>query len=381
MKKIRFSQGDNWPESFNWDSKIGDSNCSVSLKTLSGGLSQGLQILEVKNGSWTLQILPGKGMSIWKGAWNNISLGWSSPVRGPVNPAFIEEERRGGLGWLDGFDEWFCRCGLLSNGPPGISAEGNRVTLHGRIANLPAHTLEVEFPNDPSGEILIRGVIEESSLFSPLLELEVTYRLPLRSNKVFVKDKVTNKGSASAFFELLYHCNIGKPLLGQNSIWRASSLEVAPQTNEAARGMPSFQSYGPSQLGYKEQVFLCKPLANPQGQAMACIENPDMDSAFAIRYSPNQLPCFTVWKNLGGVEEGYVTGLEPATNYPNFIDFEKANGRGRYLKSGESWRGEIEFEMFEGKNELKKLHEEFAFLQAMPPLLHQKPLAPFSSPG
>ena len=38
---------------------------------------------------------------------------------GPVHPKFVDLSVRGGLGWLTGFDEWLCRCGLAWNGPPG----------------------------------------------------------------------------------------------------------------------------------------------------------------------------------------------------------------------------------------------------------------------
>jgi hypothetical protein len=39
------------------------------------------------------------------------------------------------------------------------------------------------------------------------------------------------------------------------------------------------------------------------------------------------LPCFTLWKNQGGLADGYVTGLEPGTNYPNPRSFEETQGR------------------------------------------------------
>ena len=52
----------------------------------------------------------------------------------------------------------------------------------------------------------------------------------------------------------------------------------------------------------------------------------------------DQLPAFTLWKNTGGLRDGYVTGLEPGTNYPNARPFEKAHNRvvtlpvdGRYV--------------------------------------------------
>src|SRR2546425_4718770 len=34
------------------------------------------------------------------------------------HPKLINLQARGGLGWLDGFNEWLCRCGLENNGQP-----------------------------------------------------------------------------------------------------------------------------------------------------------------------------------------------------------------------------------------------------------------------
>jgi hypothetical protein len=38
-------------------------------------------------------------------------MGWDSPVKEVVNPAFINLESRNGLGWLEGFNEMMVRCG------------------------------------------------------------------------------------------------------------------------------------------------------------------------------------------------------------------------------------------------------------------------------
>src|SRR5512135_2400459 len=51
------------------------------------------------------------------------------------------------------------------------------------------------------------------------------------------------------------------------------------------------------------------------------------DKAVVLRFHKDQLPCFTLWKNTAGPRDGYVTGLEPATNYPNPRRFEKARNR------------------------------------------------------
>jgi hypothetical protein len=48
-----------------------------------------------------------------------VRLGWDSPVKEVVHPQFINLQSRGGLGWLEGFNEWMVRCGLEWAGHPG----------------------------------------------------------------------------------------------------------------------------------------------------------------------------------------------------------------------------------------------------------------------
>ena len=64
---------------------------------------------------------------------------------------------------LDGFDEFFVRCGLESNGAPDFDPKTGRLThpLHGRIANRPAHNVELTVDTDKQ-EIALRGVVEET---------------------------------------------------------------------------------------------------------------------------------------------------------------------------------------------------------------------------
>ena len=85
----------------------------VEVSTLKNGLSEGVQRVRVYNGKISFDVLPTRGMGIWQATANKTeTIGWQSPVRGPVHPKFVDLGEPSGLGWLDGFDELFCRCGL-----------------------------------------------------------------------------------------------------------------------------------------------------------------------------------------------------------------------------------------------------------------------------
>src|ERR1700730_5355096 len=142
------AHGDVWLDSF---SASNDSlrlptphDGSIRKRTLRGGLRDGIDLIEVHNGALSFSILPTRGMGLWRGDYHGLALGWHSPVAGPVHPKFVNQAADAGLGWLAGFDELLCRCGLSSNGPPGQDASTTApLTLHGSIANIPAHLVEV----------------------------------------------------------------------------------------------------------------------------------------------------------------------------------------------------------------------------------------------
>src|SRR5271166_3903691 len=162
---------------------------SIRKRTLRGGPRDGVDLIEVHNGALSFSVLPTRGMGLWRGDYRGNALGWRSPVNGPVHPKFVNLADRGGLGWLAGFDELLCRCGLSSFGPPGNDG-GAPLTLHGRIANLPAQVVEVSVGLDPPYELSVRGEVEEAALFFPQLRLTASYITIPGSNKVMVHDVV-----------------------------------------------------------------------------------------------------------------------------------------------------------------------------------------------
>lgn len=360
---------------------------SIQKRTLRGGLRDGIDLVEVHNGALSYAVLPTRGMGLWRGQFRGNSLGWRSPVNGPVHPKFVHQDDHGGLGWLAGFDEWLCRCGLFSNGPPGedvvTDATGrtsrSHLTLHGRIANRPAQSVEVRVNLDPPYELSVIGQVEEGGLFLPHLRLTATYTTVPGSNRVTIHDVVENRSAQPTEMQLLYHCNIGPPLLEAGSRVVAPIREMAPMTARAAEGIDTYESYAGPAVGYTEQNYAYDLLADNSGRTLALIYNAAADRGLALRFNRFDLPCFTVWKNTAAVEDGYVTGLEPATNYPNFKSWERKQGRVRVLAPGGRWETSWSLEVFDTAAGVSGVLAEIATLQAHAPAkIHRTPQVRFT---
>jgi hypothetical protein len=369
---------------------LGAGEWSIRKRTLHGGLRGGVDLIEVDNGALAYSILPTRGMGLWQGQYRGCYLGWRSPVRGPVHPRHVEQAGRGGLGWLAGFDEWLCRCGLSSNGPPGQDVYNDRggrehrdvLTLHGRIANLPAHFVEVRVNLDAPHELIVVGQVEESMLFSSRLLLTTTYTTVPGSNRVVIHDVVENRGGEPAELQLLYHCNVGAPFLEAGSRVVMPIREVAPISPRAAEGMDTLDTFAGPVAGYAEQVYCYDLLPDAAGRTLAMLYNAATDRGLVLRVNHHELPCFTVWKNTGAIEDGYVTGLEPATNYPNFKTYERQQGRVPALVPGGRWECTWSLEVHDTKTGVGEILKEIVSLQSHArAIVHRTPQAKYSAAG
>ena len=314
----------------------------VSLRVLSVGLSQGVALVEIDNGRFRVAIIPTRGMGLWRAWMNGQELGWRSPVRGPVHPSFVPIAEPSGLGWLSGFDELMCRCGLESNGAPDFDERGQLThPLHGRIANRPAHDLRVAI-DDVTGTIALHGAVEESRFHFQKLRLHTTYTTHFGSGRVAWRDEVENFGGTTAGMQMLYHTNIGPPQLDAGSTLIAPIKSVGPgNADTTAMGTQNWDRYSPPDPRFRQQVYQLGLVSNERDETQVLLKNSTGASGVQLSYNVRQLPCFSLWRNLVAGDDGYVTGIEPGTNYPNPRSWETKQGRVIQLQSQERWAADV----------------------------------------
>ncbi len=351
---------------------------TVRKTRLRGGLSDGVDVVHVDNGRLSFSVLPTRGMGLWKAWLDGEEIGWQSPVRGPVHPQFVPLMEPSGLGWLDGFDELLVRCGLESNGAPDFDQQGRlRYPLHGRIANRPARRVEVEV-DDESGEIAVTGVVEETRFLFRNLRMTSRISTRLGESHLRIRDEIENVSGSPTEVQLLYHINFGKPLLDADSRFVAAFQKMMPRDARAAEGVAAWDVYGPESAGFAEQVYFLQLVPDAQGWSPTLLKNAAGTRGVGVHVNTKQLPCFTLWKNTGAAADGYVTGLEPGTNFPNPRTYEGRQGRVVKLDAGGSAVFQVGLEIHDGAAEVQKAEEAIAALQAgVTPQVCDRPLAPW----
>jgi hypothetical protein len=344
---------------------------SVKMQVLHGGRQEGVRLVHLDNGKLKITLIPTRGLGILEVRAGDLRLGWDSPVKEVVHPRHVNLASRGGLGWLEGFNEWMVRCGLENNGQAGpdrlVNNVGDTVVidlpLHGKIANIPAQEVEVAVQTAPPYRIAVRGRVLETMLFGPKLELAAELSTEPGSDRFRMRDVVTNKGAQEQEFQMLYHANFGKPLLDAGARLVAPLSEVTPYNANAARDAKKYDEFLGPTAGYVEQVYLLKPRADQRGRTTVLLHNHAGDRGASLSYSLKELPYLTLWKNTGAEPDGYVIGIEPGTNYPNRRELERKHGRVPKLEPGGRYEMTIDFGVHAGKEAVRGVVGEIAAIQ------------------
>jgi hypothetical protein len=253
----------------------------------------------VTGGGLEFDVHPDRCLDIGAISYMGTPLAWIAPRdTGPARPA-----RAGALGWQRAFaGGLFTTCGLDQFGSP-CEDGGEPFGLHGRIGGHSA--VEVSAAGD-GRELVISGQVRQSRLFGENLALYRTIRTPVGGGTVEVLDTVVNEGFSATPHMILYHLNLGWPLVDESAVLEIPGTAVVPRDPEARRGLASWHAFGPPQRHWREQVFRHDL---PAGSLVE-VRLVSRHAGLAIQIDSGALPWLFQWKMLG--EGTYVLGLEPA---------------------------------------------------------------------
>lgn len=166
----------------------------------------GARVISVRMaGGFTLDVLPDRGLDLGSAWWAGLPVAWRSPNLVDPGPGFGWEERfLGGL--------------LATCGPDNIGAPRGSSGQHGTHHLSPAH--DVSWWRGRRGgevEVRVRGLIGHTSLAGPRIVVEREIVLTTGAPVVRVEDVVRNVGDTPAAVPLLYHVNLGAPLVAPGS--------------------------------------------------------------------------------------------------------------------------------------------------------------------
>lgn len=307
----------------------------VEEMTLTSGKGDGMKLLNVRNGKGLeFFVSVDRCGDIVRLSLKGDNFGYFAPC-GYVSPKYYDDK---GNGFLKSFTAgFFTTCGLTAVGTPCID-DGEELPLHGTISNTPCENIS-HWICDKA--IHIKAIVRDAALFSHQLILEREYTVSLTKNEIEMTDTIKNIGSSDTPLEVLYHCNMGYPLLSENAKIEIPSTKVQPRNEHARCGIDTCLLCEKPQKGYEEMCFYHKL----DGYTTVSISNPDIKKGLKISYDTASLPFFTQWKMMG--EYDYVMGLEPGNCLPDGRKAMREMGKLEILKAGEKKVHKLNFEFTE----------------------------------
>ncbi|WP_428666550.1 aldose 1-epimerase family protein [Runella sp.] len=304
-----------------WTNKLSNAAQLGGIETsvIDNGLGKGTRIAWINTGTGLrYKIVIDRAMDIADAFYNQHSLAWLSHA-GIMPPQPFSNQ---GIEWIRTFGGGLLTtCGLSHVGGPESDAYGER-GLHGLVSNIPAEIESIIQPDPVAGkmDMSITGIIKQTQVFGPILELRRTISGTLGEAKIRIHDEVLNRANTATPHMMLYHCNFGWPLVdeGTEIVWQGSwkSRDNDPN-NPIFREGNDFKTC-PAPLdehsGGGEEAAFIDIDADADGICHCGLRNSTLGLEVGLRFQKSQLPWMTNWQHWGKGE--YVTGIEPGTNPP-----------------------------------------------------------------
>lgn len=322
-----------------------DQIAQIQTMRVEGGSADGQLICLVENGALSFRVSASRGLDIASLRFRGMNLCHITKPGWLANNAERENFIPGGM---------FFTCGLKNVGPQTASEPA-----HGKQRFLPAENL-ARFAGFEEGAFKLRlsGEVREAGLFSKNLLRRRTIETGLNSRTIVIHDTIENQGFSDEAFMLLYHFNLGYPLLDEGAEL------IAPSKTQKPRDAASAEAKGESNLfrmdaprdGYPEQVFYHDLAADREGNTFCALGNDRLSLALKLSFNKNELPFLTQWKSIASGD--YVMGLEPGNCHVEGMEREREMGSLAVLRAGESRGVTVTLDILSGEEELAALYAE-----------------------
>lgn len=311
----------------------------VRLVTLADGAGRGTRLLEFRSGAGLeFEVIVDRAFDIGHASIDARPFAWISPV-GVEGPWYREPA---GHRWLRSFGGGLLVTGGLDHigapepadatDPDFPSKLTDEYPLHGRMSGEPA-TLSGygEIWSDDECTLWAEGLTRQVSAFGEVLRIRRRIECQVGTNEIRISDTVTNLDFSPSPHMLLYHVNLGFPLIAEGSRLVVDHASAAGRDHAL---VGDWKRFGPPVPGAAEEVVEVRPRPGPDGRVLATVVNADGDFAVYEDYRSDTLPYLFLWRMLG--QGNYIVGLEPSTNGVAGRRDAQAKGELVVLEPGES---------------------------------------------
>ena len=215
-------------------------------------------------------------------------------------------------------------CGLDNIGKP----DGDKL-FHGGFSSIPALITKEQMLIENNKIVLeVEGKIFDTALFSK--DIEVVRNYKIYNNKIILTDKVINRDFLNQDIIMLYHFNLGYPMLDSCTRFSANISGTKCRTENCV--LENYNIMNEPIDKCFEEVFI----HSVDGDiANVVVDNTKLKQKIKFSYSTEYLKYLIEWKSMQSRD--YVLGIEPATSHLDNKQFIT-------LKNGQSIENKITIE-------------------------------------
>ena len=257
---------------------------------LTDGKEAGLKVIELNNGIIRVLLNESKALDVMQLWYKGLNMSFVSKNGFIFRELPFEQRFEGGMVYT---------CGLDSLG------ERDGFEPHGSFHTNPAQVYSVCQDDE---KLEIKAVVEDTVISGKSLTLSRRITVPVGSGTLRVEDILLNSGTKTEDYCLLYHINLGYPMLDEGVLVNVQADSVIPRTDYAAKNMHNRTVFAPVKDNEEEYCFFIKDA----GENITVI-NEKINTKLTLTYSKQTLPNFVQWNSPATQE--YALGLEPATSF------------------------------------------------------------------
>lgn len=268
----------------------------VRRYTLTDGKESGLKVIEIDTGKIRFLLNESKNLDIMQLWHQGVNMSFVSKNGFTSREIPFVERFEGGMLYT---------CGLDAAG----TVEGH--TQHGNLHQIPARVTECKVEND---EIKVVGEMQDSALFGKNLLLRRTVKAKIGESTLRLTDELFNLGTKNEDYALLYHVNVGYPMLDKGTTMYSDAKKVVAYDEWAQKRIENRTVFTDCVDNEDE---CCYFLYNET--PIFTVTNEKLGKTLTLSYTNETLPYCVQWNSTASGD--YALGLEPSTTLLGKKDF------------------------------------------------------------
>lgn len=313
--------------------------------TFMEGRASGMKGFAIKNDCLSFQVLSDKCLDIQELSYKGCNFSFLAK-QGLIGR--MDYDTHGEEGTSSIMGGLLFTCGLENTCLPCKKGE-TYYPMHGRIRSAPAeHVCASAKWEGDQYKLSVSGEMREAKLFGNNMTLNRTIETIYGEKSLTITDVIENTSYREEPMMILYHFNMGYPLLDEHSTVIMPTCKITPRDLEAEKNLDIWNQMERARENEPERVYLHELKADELGNTFACLINERRELGIKISFNKKCLPRFVQWKSLGAGD--YAMGLEPTNS--NVYGRDREGDAIHKLQPFEKEVIKFEITILDGKEEL-----------------------------